>query len=114
MYPPLRLSSSDICNPEIAEREDERAVHHIVPTYAELAENLLGEQEEGRRKYDGHNAGIVDFEREVGALPAHDFAPDNPLCILYGNFSDGLENHDDGSRDDAKEDEHKHRLRNAH
>ena len=88
-------------DPEIAERENERSVNHIVPAYAELAENLLGEEEKRGREYDGHDARIIDFERKVGALPAHDFAPDNPLCVLDGNFSDGLENHDDGGRDDA-------------
>ena len=101
-------------NPEIAKRENQRAINYIVPTYAKLPENLLWEKQKSGSEDDWHNARIVDFKRQIRALPAHNFSTDNPLCILDWDFSDSLQNHNDARRNDAEECEHQYGLRNAH
>src|ERR1022692_2242763 len=91
-------------DPEIAEEKDEEAVPRVVGPVAaqevlgeldqepqvqrgaQLRHDLLREEQDGAREDDGHDAGVVDLERQKGALAAHDLVAHDALRVLHGDL----------------------------
>ena len=72
----------------------------------EGAEHHRRERDDGAGKDHGHDASIVDLEREVGALPTVDLAADHALGVLDRNLADGLVERDHRSSHDEEENGH--------
>ena len=77
----------------------------------EEVEDLSREHQDGAGKNDGHNAGIIDLERQEGALSAIYLAPDHALGVLHGDFTLGLRDGDESGGHDKEQCQHEDALR---
>ena len=78
---------------------------------AELREDLLREEQDGAGEDDGHDARVVDLEREEGALTTHDFIAHHALGVLDRDLALALHDHDNTHRHGDEEDSHNDGLR---
>ncbi len=80
----------------------------------EQADDGRGEDEDGLREDDRHDAGVIDLERQVLRLAAEDLAADDALGVLHGNLALRLRDGDDRRDHDEQEGHHEDEHERTH